>query len=183
MKNNGKLAMFSIILLIAISYMAGCSRITYENAENKGDAYFYDKSTGKIYTELSDNFDFKIEKWKYYYDKESDQDRILFSIAIKNKTGKKIDDFIGTISLNKDAANLIASGILTYDKYEPYNLIPNTTANGVSYAFDLLIERDEWLEEISADKDVLLDKIRYMTLELSWDGGKETVELVLDKLK
>lgn len=77
--------------------------------------------------------------------------------------------------MNKEAADLIASGILVYDKNEPYDLIPEETANGVSYS--LLVESDEWLKEINADKDILLDKIRYLILELKWTGGEETVEI------
>ena len=144
-----------LLLLITFCIVISCNQAELEkiNAESKGDEFFYDETKGKVFLDLSENFDFKIGKWNYYYDDESLQDRILLSIAIKNKTGQEMDDFVGIILLNKDAADLIASGILIYDIYEPYDLIPEETANGVIYAFDILVERDEWLEEINADKN------------------------------
>lgn len=153
------------------------------DTEAKDDAYFYDESTGRVLSDLSDRFDFKIEKWKYYYDEEADQDRILFSVAIKNKTDTRLDNFVGCISFDEGAADLMASGITTYDIYEPIDLIPKTTANGISYSFDLLVEKDEWLSEIGADKNELLEKVRNITLEMTWAGGEETVLFVCDELK
>ncbi len=153
------------------------------DTEAKGDVNFYNASSGKILTDLSDRFDFKIEKWKYYFDGESDQDRILFSVTIKNKTEERLDNFVAKIVLNEEASDLIASGITTYYTYEPFDLIPQTTTNGISYSFDLLVEKDEWLSEIGADKNELLDKIRNITLEMKWDGGEETVLIVCDELQ
>lgn len=188
MNNKAKIIVLAIIPLLIIGWMLACelknseSEIKDNDAEIKGDEYFYNNSTGEVHKELSSTFDIKIEKWKHYYDEESAQNRILLSIAFKNKTGKNIDDFIGVLKINEDAAPLIASGIITYDRNEPYSLIPNETANGISYSYRLLIEKDEWLEEIKADKDELFEKSRYVTFELSWDGGNEIVSLVLDKL-
>ncbi len=54
---------------------------------------------------------------------------------------------------------------------------------GASYSFDLLVEKDEWLSEIGADKNELLDKVRNITLEMKWDGGEETVLIVCDELQ
>jgi predicted RNA-binding protein (virulence factor B family) len=156
---------------------------TYKSNEEKGDAYFYDTAKGAVYTDLSEKFDFKIEKWGYYFDKEANRNRILLSIAIKNKTEVRIDNFLAIISFDDNASNILASGITRYDKNEPYDLIPVTTANGASYALDLLVEKDEWLNKENADKNDLLQKIRNITLELYWDGGEETIQIVCDNIK
>lgn len=171
-----------VIMLIIACFLCGCNKSKSSEAETKGDQYFYDETTGKVYTDYSQNFDIKIEQWKYYYDTESSRDRILLSIAIKNKTHQELDDFVAVINLNPDAADLVASGILVYDQFEPYDLIPRTTANGASCAIDFLVETDDWLQEVKADKNELLDEIRSITLELSWKGGNETIELMLDEL-
>ncbi|MEA4948426.1 MAG: hypothetical protein VB029_09850 [Anaerolineaceae bacterium] len=148
----------------------------------KGDQYFYDETVGEVYTDDSQNFDIKIEKWEYYYDKASSRDRILLSLTVKNKSRQELDDFVAKISLNPDAADLVASGILIYDQFEPCDLIPKKTVNGASYAIEFLVESDSWLTEIHADKTSLLDQIRSITLEFTWSGGKETIELQLDPL-
>jgi hypothetical protein len=153
------------------------------HTEEKADVFFYDDTTGKVLTDLSDKFDFKIEEWKYFYDEEADQDRILLTIGIKNKTKTRLDRFEGNICIDEGAADLIASGMTNYDVFESVNLIPKTTANGVSYSVDMLVEKDEWLSEIDADKDELLEKVRNITLKMSWNGGEETVLIVCDKLE
>jgi len=153
------------------------------HTEEKADVFFYDDTTGNVLTDLSDKFDFKIEEWKYYYDEEADQDRILLTIGIKNKTKTRLDRFEGNICIDEGAADLIASGMTNYDVFESVNLIPKTTANGVSYSVDMLVEKDEWLSEIDADKDELLEKVRNITLKMSWNGGEETVLIVCDKLE
>ena len=179
-----KACMFLLIVVPIIAcFASGCSKATASEAEMKGDQFFYDETTGKVYLDYSENFDIKIEQWKYYHDAEASQDRILLSLSMKNKTGQELDDFDAKINLNEDAAALVASGILTYDQFEPCSLIPNKTANGASYAIDFLVESDVWLQESNADKKSLLDKIRYVTLELTWKGGAETIELVCDALK
>lgn len=172
-----------LIFAFAFSFLSltGCEASI--EAEKDGDKYFYDSASGEIHKDLSDRFDFKIENWKYYFDKESDQDRILFSVAIKNKTEERLDNFVAKIILNEEALDFIASGITEYNIFEPCDLIPQTTANGASYSFDLLVEKDEWLSEIGADKNELLDKVRNITLNLSWDGGEETVLIICDELK
>lgn len=173
-------------LLIAIFVvncaLGGCNRTASNDAESKGDQYFYDESTGKVFTDDSQNFDIKIEEWDYYYDTNSSRDRILLSLTIKNKTDRELDDFVAVINLNPAAADLVASGILVYDQFEPCDLIPKKTANGASYATDFLVESDAWLNEIHADKPALLNQIRSITLALSWSGGKETIALQLDPL-
>ena len=171
-----------LLILFFACLVGGCGEGSYGEVEAKGDQYFYDETKGKVYTDYSQNFDIKIEQWKYYYDTESSRDRILLSIAIKNKTHQELDDFVAVINLNPDAADLVASGILVYDQFEPYDLIPRTTANGASCAIDFLVETDDWLQEVKADKNELLDEIRSITLELSWKGGNETIELMLDEL-
>ena len=179
-KKNG-LSLVLMILIIAC-LLSGCGGVSSSKAEEKADRYFYDESTGKIDTSLSQNFDIKVEQWKYYYDADSSQDRILLSILIKNKTGRTIKDFNTVISLNPNADKLVASGTLDYDVFEPCDLVPRKTANGVSYTVDFLVERDEWLQELHTDKSKLLDEIRSITLYLSWRGGDETVVLVCDPL-
>lgn len=179
-----KKIVLSLILLILVvaCLLSGCGGASSSKTEEKADQYFYDESTGKVDTDISQNFDIKVEQWKYYYDADSSQDRILLSILIKNKTGRTIKDFNTVISLNPNADKLVASGTLDYDVFEPYDLVPRKTANGVSYTVDFLVERDEWLQEIHADKRQLLDEIRFITLYLSWRGGDETVVLVCDPL-
>jgi len=171
-----------ILTLLLICTVAGCAE-DENSAEEKGDEFFYDESQGVVQNDLSDNFDVKVEEWKYYFDKEADQDRILLSISIKNKTGKRINNFAGAFVLNEKAVDLIANGILKYDKYEPYDLVPGETANGVSYSFDLLVEKDDWLEKKGADKQKLLSEIRFIAVELKWDGGEETIDLVCGELE
>lgn len=155
---------------------------TEPNVENNANKYFYDSTTGTVYTNLSDRFDFKIESWDYYYDEESNQNRVLLSIGIKNKTGVRLNNFVGTILFNESLYDLIASGITTYDRNEPVDLIPETSANGVFYSLELLIEKDEVLDSMNVDKDESLDRLRYITFDLRWDGGEETVEIVCDEL-
>jgi len=171
-----------IILLVFCCTLAGCNRAIPSTAESKGNEYFYNESTGKVYTDYSSNFDIKIEQWKLYYDEESGRDRILLSLSVKNKTGRALKDFVAVVRLNPDAADLVASGIFVYDQFEPCNLIPKKTANGASYAVDFLVESEAWLTEIQADKTALLDQIRFVTLDLSWIGGEETIGLQLDTL-
>ncbi len=169
-----------IVILICLFFLVGCSKIA--NAENEGDKYFYNTASGKIYTDLSDNFDLKVEKWEIHYDEESKQDRILFSIAIKNKTTDVMRNFFAVILFYEEASSIIASGIMRYDIFEPCDLIPQTTANGASYAFDALVEADEWLEESKVDKEAMFELLRNITLDLKWDGGAETIQLTCDKL-
>lgn len=181
MKKKTRFHLFMLMLLVAFS-LAGCGAVSSGDAEAKSDQYFYDESTGKTYTDLSENFDLKVEQWTYYDDADAKQDRILLSIVIKNKTGRKIEDFNAIVRLNQSAADLVASGTLVYDQFESCDLIPQKTANGASYTIDFLVEHDAWLQEIHADKKKLLDEIRSVTLDLSWRGGKETIELVCDQL-
>ncbi len=171
-----------ITMLVVTFSIVGCVAASSGDVEAESDQYFYDESTGKIHTDLSDNFDLKVEQWKYYYDAEAEQDRILLSIVIKNKTDRKIEDFNAVVCLNQNAADLVASGTLVYDQFEPCDLVPQKTANGASYAIDFLVEHDAWLQEIHADKRNLLDEIRSVTLDLSWRGGNETIALICDQL-
>lgn len=171
-----------LTLLIVICSLCSCNSNAPKNAELKGDQYFYDETTGKVYTDFSENFDIKVEQWKYYHDTEASQDRILLSLTIKNKTEQELDDFNAVIRLNPDAADLVASGILVYDQFEPCDLVPQKSANGASYAVDFLVETDDWLNAVNADKNELLDQIRTITLDLSWKGGEESITLLLDKL-
>lgn len=171
-----------IALFIVSCTLVGCNRTVSNEVELKGDQYFYDESAGKVFTSESKNFDIKIKKWDYYYDASSSRNRILLSLTIKNKTDQQLDDFVAVINLNPAAADLVASGILVYDQFEPCDLIPQKTANGASYAIDFLVETDEWLNEIHVNKTSLLDEIRSITLELNWSSGKETIELQLDPL-
>jgi hypothetical protein len=173
---------FLVLAVIFAAMLCGCSNAAVRGAEQKADLYFYDETTGTVYSDYSQSFDIKIEQWKYYYDTAASQDRILLSLTIKNKTEKKLDGFNAVISLNQDAADLVASGILVYDQFEPCDLIPEKSANGASYAIDFLVEHDAWLTETHTDKSALLDDIRLVTLDLSWDCGKETIELQLDPL-
>lgn len=181
MKRNACLFLFTAIIAVNCA-LGGCSNAVSNEAEMKGDQYFYDESVGEVHTDDSQNFDIKVEKWEYYYDKASSRDRILLSLTVKNKSRQELDDFVAKINLNPDAADLVASGILIYDQFEPCDLIPKKTANGASYSIDFLVETDEWLSEIQANKTSLLEEIRSITLELSWNGGKETIELQLDPL-
>jgi hypothetical protein len=181
MKPKAYLYLFIAIFVVNCA-LGGCNKAISNEAELKGDHYFYDESAGKVFTSESKNFDIKIEKWNYYYDASSSRNRILLSLTIKNKTDQELDDFDAVINLNPAAADLVASGILVYDQFEPCDLIPQKTANGASYAIDFLVESDSWLTEVHADKASLLDQIRSITLELTWSSGKETIELQLDPL-
>ena len=175
--------MFLLVTILIVAFpLNGCSKTNFSEAEMKGDSYYYGEATGNVYSDYSQNFNIKIEQWKCYYDAASAQDRILLSLTIKNKTGRELDNFNTVIGLNDSAADLVASGILVYDQFEPCDLIPEKSANGASYAIDFLVESDAWLTEIHADKFALLDKIRFVTLDLSWDGSEETIELQLDPL-
>lgn len=178
-----KACFYFLIALFAVNCtLGGCNKTVSNEAEMKGDQYFYDESVGKVYTGDSQNFDIKVEKWECYYDKASSRDRILLSLTVKNKSRQELDDFVAKISLNPSAADIVASGILVYDRFEPCDLVPKKSANGASYAIDFLVETDDWLNEINADKTSLLDEIRSITLELCWRGGKETIDLQLDLL-
>jgi len=134
-----------IIILIVACSLSGCNKAISSEAETKGDQFFYDETTGKVYTDLSQSFDIKVEQWKYYYDTTSSRDRILLSLTIKSKTKQTLNDFDTVIQLNPSAADLVASGVLVYDQFEPCDLIPEKTANGASYAIDFLVESDSWL--------------------------------------
>ena len=177
-----KYPLLLITILVIVCSICSCHTNAPEDAEQKGDQYFYDETTGKVYTDYSQNFDVKIEQWKYYRDSATSQDRILLSITVKNKTHQELDVFVAAINLNQDAANLVASGVLVYDQFEPCDLVPNKTANGASYAIDFLVETDDWLQSVNANKDKLLSDIRYVTLKLSWRTGEETIDLVCDEL-
>ena len=177
-----KYPLLLITILIIVCSICGCRTNAPEDAEQKGDQYFYDEITGKVYTDYSQNFDIKIEQWKYYRDTATSQDRILLSITVKNKTHQELDDFVAAINLNQNAADLVASGILVYDQFAPCDLVPKKTANGASYAIDFLVETDDWLQGVNANKDKLLSDIRYVTLKLSWRTGEETIDLVCDEL-
>jgi len=173
---------FLVLAVIFATMLCGCNYAAVGGAEQKADLYFYDETTGTVYSDYSQTFDIKIEQWKYYYDTAASQDRILLSLTIKNKTEQELDGFNAVINLNQDAADLVASGILVYDQFESCDLVPMKTANGASYAIDFLVETEDWLKTVNADKNELLDKVRTITLELSWRGGEEAITLLLDRL-
>jgi len=81
-----------------------------------------------------------------------------------------VDNFVTNIILNEEASDFNGNGITEYN--EPCDLIPQTTGNGGSYSVDMLVEKDEWLSEIGADKNELLDKVRYITLESGMAGKR-----------
>lgn len=86
-----------LLALIALTCaLAACSAAppVASPATSEDNAYFYDESTGRVYTDISDNFDFKVERWKYFYDEEAKQDRILFSVLIKCKTDEAKKNFV-----------------------------------------------------------------------------------------
>ncbi len=161
--------------------VAGCeARIatpTESGAEAKGDTFFYDESTGRVVTDLSDRFDFKIEQWKLSFNEEAGQERLLFGVTIKNKTQTRLKNFNGDIRFDDKLLYLFVTGLTNYDQYEPVDLIPGVTANGVSYSADISVNTADQVKENGYDKDQLLETARFVTLKLSWDGGEETVTL------
>jgi hypothetical protein len=171
----------ALVCVISVCALPGCG-VDAAKASAEGElAYFYDESTGKVYIDLNDDFDFKVETWKYYYDEEARQDSILFSVLIKNKTDEVKKDFVCVISYDGRAKKLIASGITTYDIYEPHDLPKKES--GAGYISEMLVSADEFLNEAGADKEELLEYIRNVTLEMKWNGGQENVLLVCDKLE
>ena len=175
---------FIAILCVASAFLltaAGCearpATPTESGAEVKSDAYFYDETTGKVLTDLSDKFDFKIEQWTLKPDKETGQERLLFGVTIKNKTKTSLDNFSGDIQFDNKLLYLFVTGLTNYDQFEPVDLIPEVTANGVSYSVDISVNTAEQVKENGADKDELLEAAKFVTLKLRWDGGDETVTL------
>ena len=78
---------------------------------------------------------------------------------------------------------LFKTGSLSKSVFSAHcDLVPKKTANGASYAIDFLVETDDWLQGVNANKDKLLSDIRYVTLKLSWRTGEETIDLVCDEL-
>lgn len=90
------------VLVIIVLLLAGCSSgythilqkptspptaaeiSEFENAK----ARFYDESTGKVITDASDIFDFKIEKWEVGKGKDEPQNNITLSVVLWNKSGE-----------------------------------------------------------------------------------------------
>lgn len=85
------------------------------------------------------------------------------------------------LSFDDRAGDLIASGITRYDFFETHDL--TSAINGAGYENEMFVSTDEFLNEVGADKAELLEIIRNVTLELSWDGGQETVTLDCGELK
>ena len=173
----------AVFILGASGCEARLAASTASGAEAIGDAYFYDEASGKVLTDLSDRFDFKIEQWELLAKPNTGEERLLFSVGIKNKTKTSLKNFYCDIFFNEDAVNLFTTGLTVYEMNEPIDLIPDVTANGSSYAFDLSVNTDEQAAEFGAEKSDLLEKVRYITLKLRWSGGEETVQLDCGKIE
>ncbi len=176
-KRAGILAILAILMITAIGCEAKLSTPTEIGAEAKADAYFYDEASGKVLTDLSDRFDFKIEQWALHPDQDTGEERLLFSVSIKNKTKTSLKNFKCDILFDEDMLYLFTTGLTNYDQHQPVDFIPDVTANGASYSVDLSVNTDEQVAEFGADKNDLLDKVKNVTLKLSWDGGEETVTM------
>jgi hypothetical protein len=174
-----------LVCIILFGTMAACAADTpapSSMAAPEEDYDFYDESTGKVYTDKSENFDFKMEHWKYFHSSDMDVDEIFFDILIKNKTGKDIKNFVCNISFDGRAQAIIPDDA---KGYIAIGFLPNDLAsniNGQGYAFEVPVVDRDTLKNMP-DSEQLLDYIRNVTLSLSWDGGQETVQLVLDKLE
>ncbi len=171
------LAMLTLLLIAAIGCEARLSTPTESGAEDKGDAYFYDEKSGKVLTDLSESFDFKIEQWALKPDHDTGEERLLFSVGIKNKTKSSLRNFKCDILFDEDMLYLFTTGLTNYDQHQPVDFIPYVTGNGASYSVDLSVNTDEQVAEFGADKSDLLDKVKNVSLKLSWDGGEETVTI------
>ena len=175
-----------IIFCILLISLLGCTPTNLDlptdpQAEAKADATYYDASTGMIYDTLSKNVDIKLNKWELKRN-ERNQEVIILDILIKNKTGKSLKDFNCIIAFDDAAKGLFATGITVYDKFEPVDLIPKTTANGSGYAVEFTVESDQRLQEMALEKDALMDHVRHITLDLTWEGGGETIDMALEKV-
>jgi hypothetical protein len=181
-KRVAVIMVLTALLLAAVGCEAKLSVPTQSGAEEKGDAYFYDESSGTVLTDLSDNFDFKIQQWELHPDEETGLERLLFNVSIKNKTNTSLKNFNCDIQFDESMLYLFTPGLTNYDQNQPIDLIPDVTGNGASYAVDLSVNADKEIEKIGADKNDLLEKARYVTLKLSWDGEEETVLIICDEL-
>ncbi|KYH30555.1 hypothetical protein CLTEP_25800 [Clostridium tepidiprofundi DSM 19306] len=128
---------------------------------------FYNE--GKIFTNLSKNFDFKIEKLEVIYDEKDNTHRLNYSILIHNKTQKDINNVKVTLKLDKKMSNYIRSGITTVS-YEPVNLkINDRPTMGIGYLpgiFDSSIDNNEF------------NKIKnIICLEIKYNAKNETINL------
>ena len=184
-ESNMRARIYMIVLILIICCITGCT-IENENnkdlsIEKKADIGYYDTSTGCIYSELSDIFDIKVLTWKIYFD-EKDIERISLNLLIKNKSNTKIENLDCIISFNDEARNLFASGITVYDKFEPAHLVPEITANGSGYSIRSTVESVDRLKEMNVEKSDLLQKVREVKIELTWNDGGEIIDICLDKL-
>ena len=182
-----KFAAVLCVLVIFLFAVAGCeARLhapTENGAEDKGDRYFYDETSGKILTGLSDRFDFKIEQWELRPDGKTGLARLLFNVTIKNKTKTRLNNFNCDILFDKRLIDFFTTGLTNYDQYEPVDLIPDVTANGAGYSVDLSLNTDKQMTEFGAEKDKLFEAAQFVTLEMNWEGGEETVTLDCGKLE
>lgn len=173
------------VLAVLVVAVSGCepklATPTKSGAEALGDTAFYDESTGSVLTDLSSRFDFKIEQWELSTD-ASGQERLLFGVTIKNKTKTRLNNFDCDILFDEQLLYLFTTGLTTYDQNQPVDLIPEVTANGAGYSFDLSVNTEEQAAELGADKSELLKKAGFITLKMNWDGGEETVTLDCGKL-
>ncbi len=145
---------------------------------------FYDEDEGKVYTDISEKFDFKVDVWKLESpDMNKQIDAISFDVLIRNKTGKDIKGLECEIVLDDIAKKIFRTGISRYNIYEAVDLMAVAPDDVAGFGFSTALESENVLDNQDLSKDELFDRIRHVTLKLDWDNGSEIVELVLDKLE
>lgn len=133
---------------------------------------FYSK--GKVFTNLSRNFDINLERCEIYYDKEVKKNRLFYRVLIRNKTDRPMRDIVVRIILNEKMAKYIASGITEYT-FEPVDLVPGKVPLSAGFSTRPALFDIEKMSE--KDKEDFQELMKEITLSIQWDGGQEKVVL------
>lgn len=185
------------VLVIIVLLLAGCSSgythilqkptspptaaeiSEFENAK----ARFYDESTGKVITDASDIFDFKIEKWEVGKGKDEPQNNITLSVVLWNKSGEFLKNVDVAFKWHEEGVRIIGNGLDKVDSFEPVDLYGDRMPAASAYSIEYTLTPVSEPANKGLDAEYYLDRLSDLTVLITVGNTDYEVNIDLGPIK
>ncbi len=185
------------VLVIIVLLLAGCSSgythilqkptspptaaeiSEFENAK----ARFYDESTGKVITNASDIFDFKIHKWEAGKQNGEESNTVTLDIGIWNKSDKFLKNIDFSFKWDEEGVRIIGNGITHVNIFEPVDLYCDRLPAASSYAVQYNLTPTYEPANKGLDSEYYLDRLSDLTVLITVGNTDYEVNIDLGPIK
>lgn len=147
-------------------------------------AEFISYAGGKLYKEISRNFDIVVYPVKITYDEEKHQ-CIDYAFNVFNKTEKIYRNFEAILRLDNGMEKYIHSGTIVFppqrmDLYPKNQIKSESDVWGINVAHSSVIFQPSEMKELGIVRKDMIPIAGIMKLQLEWDDGSEYYEFCVD---